>query len=82
MGLEGLIGKRLGSKYEAGKRSGTWIKLKLYQEKNTLSADTPNRMGLGSILVRCWWAYVKRSDSSSLAELCHDGPSRSTVFSG
>ena len=32
-GLEGLIGKRLGSRYEAGKRSGAWIKLKLHQEQ-------------------------------------------------
>ena len=32
MGLEGLIGKRRGSKYEPGKRRGAWIKLKLHQE--------------------------------------------------
>jgi bifunctional non-homologous end joining protein LigD len=32
-GLEGLIGKRLGSRYEAGKRSGAWIKLKLHKEQ-------------------------------------------------
>ena len=29
MGLEGLIGKRRGSRYEPGRRSGAWIKLKL-----------------------------------------------------
>ena len=28
LGLEGLIGKRSGSRYEAGKRSGAWIKRK------------------------------------------------------
>jgi bifunctional non-homologous end joining protein LigD len=33
MGLEGLIGKRRESKYEPGKRSGAWIKLKLHQEQ-------------------------------------------------
>lgn len=33
LGLEGLIGKRLGSKYEAGRRSGSWIKLKLLREQ-------------------------------------------------
>ena len=33
LGLEGLIGKRAGSKYEAGKRSGAWIKVKLHQEQ-------------------------------------------------
>jgi bifunctional non-homologous end joining protein LigD len=33
LGLEGLIGKRPDSKYEAGRRSGSWIKLKLHQEQ-------------------------------------------------
>jgi bifunctional non-homologous end joining protein LigD len=33
LGLEGLIGKRRGSKYEPGRRSGAWIKLKLYQQQ-------------------------------------------------
>jgi bifunctional non-homologous end joining protein LigD len=33
MGLEGLIGKRAGSRYEPGKRSGAWIKIKLHQEQ-------------------------------------------------
>jgi bifunctional non-homologous end joining protein LigD len=28
-----LIGKRAGSRYEAGKRSGAWIKVKLHQEQ-------------------------------------------------
>jgi bifunctional non-homologous end joining protein LigD len=31
MSLEGLIGKRAGSKYDS-QRSGTWIKIKLYQQ--------------------------------------------------
>jgi bifunctional non-homologous end joining protein LigD len=33
LGLEGLIGKRAGSMYEAGKRTGAWIKVKLHQEQ-------------------------------------------------
>jgi len=33
LGLEGLIGKRSGSRYEAGKRTGAWVKIKLYQEQ-------------------------------------------------
>jgi len=33
LGLEGLIGKRVGSHYETGRRSGNWIKLKLQQEQ-------------------------------------------------
>ena len=33
LGLEGLIGKRSGSRYEAGKRSGAWVKIKLNLEQ-------------------------------------------------
>jgi bifunctional non-homologous end joining protein LigD len=33
LGLEGLIGKRAGSRYELGKRSGAWIKIKLHLEQ-------------------------------------------------
>ena len=33
LGLEGLIGKRAGSRYEPGKRTGAWIKIKLHQEQ-------------------------------------------------
>jgi ATP-dependent DNA ligase len=33
MGLEGLIGKSSGSRYEAGKRTGAWVKIKLHQEQ-------------------------------------------------
>jgi bifunctional non-homologous end joining protein LigD len=33
LGLEGLIGKRAGSRYEAGRRTGAWIKIKLHQEQ-------------------------------------------------
>jgi bifunctional non-homologous end joining protein LigD len=33
LGLEGLIGKRSGSRYESGKRTGAWIKIKLHLEQ-------------------------------------------------
>ena len=33
LGLEGLIGKRSGSQYEAGKRTGAWVKIKLHLEQ-------------------------------------------------
>jgi bifunctional non-homologous end joining protein LigD len=33
LGLEGLIGKRSGSRYEVGKRTGAWIKIKLHLEQ-------------------------------------------------
>ena len=33
LGLEGLIGKRSGSRYEAGNGSGAWVKIKLHLEQ-------------------------------------------------
>jgi bifunctional non-homologous end joining protein LigD len=55
LGLEGLIGKRSGSKYEPGQRSGSWIKLKVLQEQEfVIGGFTPpdgSRKYFGSILV-------------------------------
>jgi bifunctional non-homologous end joining protein LigD len=34
LGLEGLVAKRRGSQYQAGRRSGVWLKLKLQQEQD------------------------------------------------
>lgn len=54
-GLEGLIGKRLGSPYEAGRRSGAWIKLKLLQAQEFViggyTEPTGTRAHLGALLV-------------------------------
>lgn len=36
IGLEGLIGKKAESVYEVGRRSGSWIKLKLLQEQELI----------------------------------------------
>jgi bifunctional non-homologous end joining protein LigD len=55
LGLEGLIGKRQGSLYEPGQRSGTWIKLKLQQEQEFVIGGYTNpegsRQHFGSLLV-------------------------------
>ena len=55
MGLEGLIGKRRGSKYEPGRRSGAWIKLKLHQEQEFVIAGYTEPEGgrkyFGALLV-------------------------------
>ena len=55
LGLEGLIGKRVGSKYEVGQRSGAWIKLKLHQEQEFVIGGYTDpegtRPNFGSILV-------------------------------
>jgi bifunctional non-homologous end joining protein LigD len=50
-GLEGLIGKRAGSLYETGRRTGSWIKLKLLQQQEfviggyTQPAGSPQYFG-------------------------------------
>jgi len=54
-GLEGLIGKQRGSKYEPGRRSGAWIKLKsLHEQEFVIGGYTPpagSRKCFGAILV-------------------------------
>jgi bifunctional non-homologous end joining protein LigD len=53
-GLEGLIGKRVGSRYEAGTRSGTWVKLKLTKEQEVVIGGYTDpegaRSSFGSLL--------------------------------
>jgi bifunctional non-homologous end joining protein LigD len=54
-GLEGLIGKKRGSKYEPGRRSGAWIKLKaVHEQEFVIGGYTPpagSRKHFGAILV-------------------------------
>jgi bifunctional non-homologous end joining protein LigD len=55
MGLEGIIGKLADSKYEAGRRSGAWIKLKCVNEQEfVIGGYTPPagaRKHFGALLV-------------------------------
>lgn len=55
LGLEGLIGKRKGSLYEPGKRSGAWVKLKLLQEQEFIiggyTEPDGTRKHLGALLI-------------------------------
>jgi bifunctional non-homologous end joining protein LigD len=55
LGVEGLIGKRLGSRYETGRRSGAWIKIKIQQQQEFViggySDPEGSRKYFGSILV-------------------------------
>jgi bifunctional non-homologous end joining protein LigD len=57
LGLEGLIGKRSGSMYEAGARSGAWIKLKLLNEQEMViggyTDPEGSRKHFGALLVGC-----------------------------
>ncbi|MES2308223.1 MAG: non-homologous end-joining DNA ligase [Verrucomicrobiota bacterium] len=54
-GLEGLIGKRQESLYESGRRSGSWIKLKLHQEQEFViggfTEPAGSRRYFGALLV-------------------------------
>ena len=53
--LEGLIGKRAGSSYESGRRTGTWIKLKLLAEQEFViggyTEPEGSRRHFGALLV-------------------------------
>lgn len=55
LGLEGLIGKKAGSLYEVGLRSGTWIKLKLLQEQEFViggfTDPEGSRQHIGALIV-------------------------------
>jgi bifunctional non-homologous end joining protein LigD len=55
LGLEGLIGKRSGSRYEAGKRRGAWIKVKLHLEQEFIiggyTQPEGSRKHFGALLV-------------------------------
>src|SRR6185503_1789373 len=55
LGVEGLIGKRLNSVYEAGQRSGAWIKLKFVREQEMVIGGYSNPSGqrnfFGALLV-------------------------------
>ena len=55
LGLEGLIGKRAGSRYEVGRRSGNWIKLKFIKEQEFViggyTEPEGSRKHFGSLIV-------------------------------
>jgi len=55
LGLEGLIGKRKGSLYEAGRRTGAWIKLKTHREQEFViggySDPSGSRQHVGALLI-------------------------------
>ena len=55
LGLEGLIGKRKDSVYDAGRRSGAWIKLKPHQQQEVVIGGYTNPAGsrhyFGALLI-------------------------------
>lgn len=55
LGLEGLIGKRVSSLYETGRRSGSWVKLKTHREQEFVlggyTDPAGSRQHFGALLV-------------------------------
>ncbi len=69
-GFEGVIGKRKASRYEPGKRSGAWLKVKAFNSAEFViggyTKGKGSRASLGSILVGTW-------EGSKLAFASHVG---------
>ena len=52
LGLEGVVGKRIGSIYEPGERSGAWIKLRTNMEQEfVIGGYIPGSHGFDALLV-------------------------------
>ena len=52
LGLEGVVGKRIGSTYEPGKRSGAWIKHRVNREQEfVIGGYIPGAGGFDALLV-------------------------------
>ena len=52
LGLEGVVGKRLDSRYEPGERSGVWIKLRVNLEQEfVIGGYIPGARGFDALLV-------------------------------
>jgi bifunctional non-homologous end joining protein LigD len=50
--LEGIIAKRSNSLYESGRRSGTWVKMRLNSRQEfVIGGYTPSHLGLDAVLV-------------------------------
>ena len=61
-GLEGVVGKRTGSIYEPGERSGAWIKLRTNMEQEfVIGGYVPGARGFDALLVG---VYEKKNSSS------------------
>jgi bifunctional non-homologous end joining protein LigD len=57
-GLEGVVGKRMDSRYEAGRRSGAWLKIKSFASDEFVvggyTRGKGSRTALGALLVGYW----------------------------
>ena len=69
-GFEGVIGKRMDSRYESGRRSGTWLKVKPTQTADFViggyTTGRGSRSTLGALLLG-YWDYDARPVARSAA---------------
>ena len=80
LGLEGVIGKRKDSKYETGKRTGSWIKHRMNRGQELVIGDYfPGQHGFDSIIL----GYYKGEDLFYVARTRNGfvSASRRQVFS-
>jgi bifunctional non-homologous end joining protein LigD len=66
--LEGLIAKRPDSLYEAGRRSGAWVKVKLTQQQEFVIGGYTPPEGSRNTSARCSWVTTAQTDYFSPAE--------------
>ncbi len=74
LGMEGIIGKRSGGRYEAGERSGSWIKMRANKEQElVIGGYVPGTHGFESLVVglRGQEADVCRQDQKWI---CSENP--------
>ena len=65
-GLEGVVAKRKNSRYEAGRRSGSWVKYRLNSgQELVIGGYVPGKHGLDSIIV----GYYQANDLIYVARL-------------
>ena len=69
LGLEGVVGKRIGSIYEPGERSGAWIKHRTNREQEfVIGGYIPGSHGFDALLVGVY--------ENKRAHLCREGEGR------
>jgi bifunctional non-homologous end joining protein LigD len=59
LGLEGLIGKRINFRYEAGKRTGAWVKINLHKEQEFVIGGYTEPEGSRNTSAPCSLAFTK-----------------------
>ena len=79
--LEGIVAKRANSRYESGRRSGCWVKLRYNcRQEFVIGGYTPSYLGLDALLVGfykgkdlCFAGAVRGGFNPPLRREIHDG---------